>query len=285
MTDHNYLIDVDELQARLTLPAWRVVDCRFNLMQPAQGPEEYERGHIAGASYANLDNDLAGPVSDSSGRHPLPSAKEFAATLSAWGIDNNSQVVVYDGGSGAIAARLWWMLKWVGHERVAVLNGGFTAWQEGAYEVSDDVESVTALSFHAQPNPGLIVTTAELEEAMHAGNSPLLVDARDRARFAGEVEPIDTAAGHVPGAVNHPFSESVDEMGVWKVEEEIRDSWSGVLGADPERPWVAMCGSGVTACHLALSAGLAGYRLPGLYVGSWSEWIRDPGRPIAIGTE
>jgi thiosulfate/3-mercaptopyruvate sulfurtransferase len=120
---------------------------------------------------------------------------------------------------------------------------------------------------------------------MHAGNLPLLVDARDRARFVGEVEPIDSAAGHVPGAVNHPFSESVDEMGVWKAEEEIRDSWSGVLGADPERPWVAMCGSGVTACHLALSAGLAGYRLPGLYVGSWSEWIRDPGRPIAIGTE
>jgi thiosulfate/3-mercaptopyruvate sulfurtransferase len=285
MTDHRYLIDVDELHAQLTQPAWRVVDCRFNLMQPAQGQEEYERGHIPGASYADLDNDLAGAVSDSSGRHPLPSAGQFAATLSAWGIDNNSQVVVYDGGSGAIAARLWWMLKWLGHERVAVLNGGFAAWQEGAYEVSDLVESFTASSFQVQPNQDLIVSTADVEEATHAGNSPMLVDARDRARFAGEVEPIDSAAGHVPGAVNYPFSESVDEKGVWKGVEEIRDNWLGVLGADLDRPWVAMCGSGVTACHLALSAGLAGYRLPGLYVGSWSEWIRDPGRPIAIGSE
>ena len=285
MTDYNYLINVDELHAQLPPPACRVVDCRFKLLQPAQGQEEYERGHIPGASYANLDNDLAGPVSDSSGRHPLPSATEFAATLSAWGIDDNSQVVVYDGASGAIAARLWWMLKWLGHERVAVLNGGFAAWQEGAYEVSDVVESVSPSSFQAQPNADLIVSTAELEEAMHAGNLPMLIDARDRARYAGEVEPIDSAAGHVPGSVNHPFSESVDEKGVWKSDEELRDSWSEVLGADPERPFVAMCGSGVTACHLALSAALAGYRLPRLYVGSWSEWIRDPGRPITTGSK
>ena len=285
MTDYSYLIDVDELQAQLTQAAWHVVDCRFNLMQPAQGQEDYERGHIPGASYANLDSDLAGTVSDSSGRHPLPFARQFAATLSSWGIDNNSQVVVYDGGSGAIAARLWWMLKWVGHDRVAVLNGGFAAWQEAAYEVSDVVESVTASSFQAQPNPDLVISTADLEDAMHAGNAPILVDARDRARFAGEAEPIDSVAGHVPGAINHPFSESVDEKGAWKSVQEIRESWSGVLGADQDRPWVAMCGSGVTACHLALSARLAGYCIPALYVGSWSEWIRDPGRPITIGSE
>ncbi len=285
MTDYEFLIDVAELRAQLAQPAWRVVDCRFDLMQPAKGQEEYGRGHIPGASYANLDNDLAGRVSDSTGRHPLPSATDFAETLGGWGIDNSSQVVVYDGGSGAIAARLWWMLKWVGHEQVAVLNGGFAAWQDAGYEVSDSVESVAALSFRAQANPDLTVSTRELEEAMLAGNSPLIVDARDGARFAGEREPIDSVAGHVPGAVNHPFSESIDANGALKSREELRQGWSGVLGADTDLSWVSMCGSGVTACHLALSAALAGYCLPRLYVGSWSEWIRDPARPVATGGE
>ncbi len=285
MTDYEFLIDVAELRAQLAQPAWRVVDCRFDLMQPAKGQEEYGRGHIPGASYANLDNDLAGRVSDSTGRHPLPSTTQFAGTLGAWGIDNSSQVVVYDGGSGAIAARLWWMLKWVGHEQVAVLNGGFAAWQDAGYEVSDSVESVAALSFRAQANPDLTVSTRELEEAMLAGNSPLIVDARDGARFAGEREPIDSVAGHVPGAVNNPFSESIDANGALKSREELRQGWSGVLGADTDLSWVSMCGSGVTACHLALSATLAGYCLPRLYVGSWSEWIRDPARPVATGGE
>ena len=285
MTDYEFLIDVAELRAQLAQPAWRVVDCRFDLMQPAKGQEEYGRGHIPGASYANLDNDLAGRISDSTGRHPLPSTTQFAGTLGAWGIDNSSQVVVYDGGSGAIAARLWWMLKWVGHEQVAVLNGGFAAWQDAGYEVSDSVESVAALSFRAQANPDLTVSTRELEEAMLAGNSPLIVDARDRARFAGEREPIDSVAGHVPGAVNHPFSESIDANGALKSREQLRQGWSGVLGADTDLSWVSMCGSGVTACHLALSATLAGYCLPRLYVGSWSEWIRDPARPVATGGE
>jgi len=285
MTDFKYLIDVDELRLKLAQPAWRVVDCRFDLMRPAKGYEDYGRGHIPGACYANLDNDLAGPVSDSTGRHPLPPVTIFADTLGAWGIDNSSQVVVYDAGSGAIAARLWWMLKWVGHEQVAVLNGGFAAWQDAGFDVSDNVESVAASSFRTEANPNLIISTAELDDAMLAGNAPPVVDARDGARFAGKIEPIDSVAGHVPGALNHPFSESINAKGIWKNPQELRNGWSGVLGADTDLSWICMCGSGVTACHLALSAGLAGYRPPRLYVGSWSEWILDPGRPVATDAE
>lgn len=279
MTTFLYLIDIGELQQGLSQPAWRVVDCRFDLLRSAKGHEEYVRGHIPGATYANLDEDLAGPVSESTGRHPLPSPEFFADTLGAWGIDNDSQVVVYDHGSGAIAARLWWMLKWIGHEKVAVLNGGFGAWQDAGYEVSDLVESVVGSRFRAEPNPDLIIPTSEVAEA------PLVVDARDKERFAGRREPIDSVAGHIPGAVNHPFSESIDAEGGWKSRDQLRGVWQRVLGADTDRSWVAMCGSGVTACHLALSAGLAGYRLPRLYVGSWSEWIRDPGRPVATDAE
>ena len=181
--------------------------------------------------------------------------------------------------------RLWWMLKWVGHEQVAVLNGGFAAWQDAGFEVSDSVESIAASSFRTAANPDLIISTAGLEEALLAGNAPTVVDARDSARFAGKIEPIDSVAGHVPGALNHPFSESINTKGAWKNQQELRNGWSGVLGADTDLSWICMCGSGVTACHLALSAGLAGYRPPRLYVGSWSEWIQDPGRPVATDTE
>ena len=285
MTSYQYLIGIDELRPQLGQANCRVVDCRFDLMQPAKGQDEYGQSHIPGAQYANLDEDLAGSVSDATGRHPLPSTEAFANTLGAWGIDNMSQVIVYDHASGAIAARLWWMLRWVGHQQVAVLNGGYAAWQEAGYEVSDGDESVTAVQFRPEPDCGLVITTDELRNLVAVGHAPPIVDARDSSRFAGRSEPIDSVAGHVPGAVNHPFSESVNASGRWKSGDELRNGWTQVLGADTDRHWVSMCGSGVTACHLALSAGLAGYAQPRLYVGSWSEWIRDPERPVATDPE
>ena len=281
MTSYHDLIDVEELNRHLGQANWRVFDCRFDLMQPAKGRDEYGDGHVPGAHYADLDKDLAGPVGDSTGRHPLPSPDVFAVTLGAWGVDNLSQVVVYDHASGAIAARLWWMLKWVGHEQVAVLNGGFAAWREAGYEISDRRESAPAVKFRPMADSDLVVSTDELQDAINAEKAPLIIDARDRARFAGQREPIDSVAGHIPGAVNHPFSESLDASGRWKSRNELRDGWARVAGVDVGRPWVSMCGSGVTACHLALSAVLAGYPLPRLYVGSWSEWIRDPDRAVA----
>ncbi len=285
MTNFKYLIGVDELGPQLGQPTWRVLDCRFDLMQPAKGRAEYGQGHSPGAQYADLDGDLAGPVSKSTGRHPLPSTKAFAQTLGEWGIDNESQVVVYDHGSGAIAARLWWMLKWVGHEQVAVLNGGYSAWQEAGYPVSDNAEFADRVKFRAVVDSDLVVTTDELVQSMIADNAPLIVDARDRARFAGSSEPIDSVAGQIPGAVNHPFSESIDALGGWKSRDQLRDGWAPILGRDTDQPWVSMCGSGVTACHLALSAGVAGLPQPRLYVGSWSEWIRDPDRPVATAAD
>ncbi len=276
-----YLIRVDELQGHLDEPAWRVVDCRFDLMAPASGQAEYAQGHIPGAQYANLDEDLAGPLSTSTGRHPLPSTTDFAHTLGEWGIDNESQVVVYDHCSGAIAARLWWMLKWLGHEQVAVLNGGYAAWQEAGYAVSASDESVASVKFEPDSVCDVVITTDELVQALKADNAPLIVDARDGARFAGRSEPIDAVAGHIPGAVNHPFSESMEANGRWKSPDQLRDRWALILGGDADQSWVSMCGSGVTACHLALSAGVAGLPQPRLYIGSWSEWIRNPDRPVA----
>lgn len=281
MTSYNYLISVDELRQQWSEPHWRVMDCRFDLMQPAKGREEYEQGHVPGAQHANLDQDLAGPVTAATGRHPLPAADAFALTLSAWGIGNDSQVIVYDHSSGAIAARLWWMLRWLGHEHVAVLDGGYGAWQKAGYPVSHRDETFVRAQFRPLPDAGLIISTDELLASLESGGAPPIVDARARLRYAGASESIDPVAGHIPGAVNHPFSESVAADGTWKNRDELKAGWAGVFGDNRGGSWVSMCGSGVTACHLALSARLAGYPEPRLYVGSWSEWILDPDRPVA----
>ncbi len=280
MTSYSNLIKVDELRQGLSEPSWRVVDCRFDLMQPAKGGDEYRQGHIPGAQYANLDQDLAGRVTESTGRHPLPSAHAFAMTLAAWGIGNDSQVVVYDQAGGAIAARLWWMLRWVGHQQVAVLDGGYSAWQQAGYPVSDNDVIVTRAEFRARPGPARVMSTAELQASLASGRVGAIVDARDSIRYAGHREPIDPVAGHIPGAVNKPFSESLNDDGSWKSRDELKKGWSRVLGDVWDGSWVTMCGSGVTACHLVLSARLAGYPEPRLYAGSWSEWIRDPDRPV-----
>lgn len=285
MTDYQYLITVEELGQYLDEPGWRIMDCRHDLMQSAKGHEEYRHAHIPGAQHANLDKDLAAPVSEASGRHPLPTPNEFAARLGAWGIGNDTQVVAYDDSSGAVAARLWWMLKWLGHDKVAVLDGGYAAWQEAGRPVTDEPGRIAPARFEPSADPGMLVSTEELQTLMDSGSAPVLVDARAAGRFAGRCEPIDSVAGHVPGAVNHPYSEAIDERGRWRRTEELKKGWARTLGKGTDRPWIAMCGSGVTACHLALSAALAGYRRPRIYVGSWSEWIRDPGRPVAIGAD
>jgi thiosulfate/3-mercaptopyruvate sulfurtransferase len=212
------------------------------------------------------------------GRHPLPDVDRFARTLAGWGISNASQVVVYDLSGGAIAARLWWMLRWLGHQKVAVLNGGFAAWKGIDGEIETGLVEPARAEFSVRPNPSIVLKTDEL--AADRG-SIRLIDARDRQRFLGRSEPIDPVAGHVPGARNLPFSECLDSEGLMKTPSELLGLWRDVLDKPSESRWAVMCGSGVTACHLALSAAEAGLRPPRLYVGSWSEWIRDPARPIA----
>lgn len=280
MTIFTDLISVSELDALQRESACNIVDCRFNLMNTEQGQEEFLQGHIPGAVYAHLDDDLANPVTPESGRHPLPDVDAFVSKLVNWGIDNDSQVVVYDHGSGAIAARLWWLLRWLGHEKVAVLDGGFSAWEAAGGALETEVTASRSAGFRAVPDATMIATTVEIAQALESGREFDLVDARDPARFRGEVEPIDAVAGHIPGALNLPFPQCANADGTWLPAEKLKAAWDQMVPERPERPLIAMCGSGVTACHLLISARLAGRAEPRLYVGSWSEWIRDNGRPV-----
>lgn len=273
------LIAPRDLYGHLEDPGWRIVDCRFELMQPEKGHADYLAGHVPGAVYAHLDRDLSAPVTPATGRHPLPEPARFAATLGRWGISDRTRVAAYDQAGGAIAARLWWLLRWFGHREVRLLDGGFAAWQREGLPVSRDVPDVAPAVYEGRPRGGRVVTTDELPARLQAGEP--LVDAREAERFAGEHEPIDRVAGRVPGAVNFPFRRSLNPDGTFRTADELRRAWEPLLGGGRDRAWMTMCGSGVTACHLAVSAELAGFRPPRLYAGSFSEWIRDPARPIA----
>lgn len=281
MKTYQQLISVTQLKDSLTVADCRIVDCRFDLMQSEQGRADYLAGHLPGAVFADMDVDLADPITDTSGRHPLPDVGRFCATLESWGISNETQVVAYDYANGALAARLWWMLRWMGHERVAVLDGGIAAWRAAGNELQDTVPQIEKTVFTATPKPEYVATTEEISSAVADGIELNLVDARDAARFLGQTEPIDTVAGHVPGAINYPLSRNLNSDGSWRSATELAGVWEEVLDGRPKAPLIAMCGSGVTACHLVLSAQMAGLAAPRVYVGSWSEWIRDPARPVA----
>jgi thiosulfate/3-mercaptopyruvate sulfurtransferase len=282
--DYRTLITADELATLVTVGETTrplvVVDCRFNLAIPEEGRESYLHDHIPGAYYAHLDDDLAAPVSQGSGRHPLPEIEQFRLLAGSWGVTPEAQVVVYDQGGGAVAARLWWMLRWIGHPRVALLEGGFRGWKEGGYPLGADI---------AQPVPDPLpagtpgqhacwISTPALEKEL-AG--VCLLDARSAERFRGEREPIDPVAGHVPGALNRPFTENLDESGRFHSSEKLRKQFLALPGGGCRRI-VHMCGSGVTACHNILAMEVAGLGASDLYVGSWSEWIRDPSRPVVV---
>lgn len=285
MREFDTLITASSLRALQGDASLCIVDCRFNLMQPEFGYRQYCEGHIPGAVYADLDRDLAGPVTPTSGRHPLPTVAALTKTLSRLGIGNDTQVVVYDDSNGGLAARCWWLLRWVGLQRVALLDGGLAAWLAEGYELDDSIPQPAPGDFTAQPSRTGVVTTAEVERLV-AGEvtDMILVDARDPARFRGEMEPIDPVAGHVPGALNLPFTANIAPNGRWKPADVLRRQWRDCLADRDPAGVVAMCGSGVTACHLVLSARLAGLPEPRLYVGSWSEWLRDSGRPVAAGS-
>lgn len=261
-----------------------VLDCRFDLKNPDAGRQAYRAGHIPSARYADLNRDLASPVTAESGRHPLPAPAALAEFCTAAGIGEDTQVVVYDEGNGSTAARGWWLLNWLGHAQVAVLDGGFACWVQsgGSIETGEPASPPAAATtrFVAHPRPDAVATSAEVEAAA-TDPRRLVVDARAPERFTGAVEPIDTVAGHVPGAVNHPFVGNLNAQGRFLPDDELRRLWSARLaGRSPENV-IAMCGSGVTACHNLLAMACAG--LPGakLYAGSWSEWIRNPRRPVA----
>jgi thiosulfate/3-mercaptopyruvate sulfurtransferase len=283
------LIGAAELAAHLDDADWVSLDCRFELARPEWGERAWAAGHIPHALYAHLDRDLSGPRTERSGRHPLPDPGALAATFSRFGIDAEVQVVAYDQGPGAYAARAWWLLRWLGHTRVAVLDGGFAAWQRAQLPVSTEPAARPPRRFEARPDRGWVVTTDAIAAALASGSlaraQPLLVDARGADRFAGENETIDPVAGHIPGAHNHPFAGNLDARGQFLAPEELRRAWTASLRGRPPAAMVAMCGSGVTACHNLLALEVAGLRGAKLYPGSWSEWIRDPARPVARGPD
>ena len=258
-----------------------IVDCRHDLAKPHWGAAVYADAHLPGAVHASLDRDLSAPIRPGTGRHPLPVPAEFARTLGHWGLTPATHVVAYDQGPGPYASRLWWMLRAVGHRAVQVLDGGLAAWQAAGGALTAEVPVVTATTVPARPFAG-VVDTAELEREL-AARRVTLVDARGADRFAGQNETIDPVAGHVPGAVNHPYTGNLGEAQTFLPAHELAQRWHPELGAAGSAPIVAMCGSGVTACHNLLALELAGYRAGRLYAGSFSEWITDSRRPVATG--
>jgi thiosulfate/3-mercaptopyruvate sulfurtransferase len=256
-------------------------------MNPEGGRRAYLEGHIPGARYADLNTDLSAPISATSGRHPLPAPEDFARTLASLGVGSDTQVIAYDDSAGAFAARAWWMLRWLGHPAAAVLDGGIKAWvSEGGALQSGEPEPLpveaSGRHFSAQANTAAVIGTAELQQRL-SDPSFLVIDARAGERYAGTVEPIDAVAGHIKGAVNQPFSTNLDADGRFLPAPVLRQSWGKLLAGRSPTQVAAMCGSGVTACHNLLSMEVAGFQGAKLYAGSWSEWIRDPRRPTALG--
>jgi thiosulfate/3-mercaptopyruvate sulfurtransferase len=273
------LISTSVLAMHLEDDAVALVDCRFKLGDESWGEQVYVAAHIPHAVYAHLDRDLSGPKSGTNGRHPLPDPDTVTRTFTRFGITSGVQVVAYDQDNGMFASRLWWMLRWLGHDAVAVLDGGFAKWTAEGRDTRSGTEARAAQTFIAAPRPDLLATVDQVA-ALRADRNWRLVDARAPERFRGDVEPLDKVAGHIPGAVNHCYQTNLDAEGSFRSPEELRAHMRATLGDHPADRIVCYCGSGVTACHnlLALEhAGLTGARL---YAGSWSEWSSDPARPV-----
>ncbi|MDH5180931.1 MAG: sulfurtransferase [Gammaproteobacteria bacterium] len=286
MTDYySTIIDSNTLAGHLNRPDWRVIDCRFDLFKPSAGLAAYQAGHIPGALYANLNQDLSGPVTPTSGRHPLPDVEVFVQKLGEWGITPTTQVVVYDGQTGALAARLWWMLRWVGHRHVAVLDGGLQDWQSQTRPLETASCTYPATVYPAHIDDACRLSVDEVENGL-ANSGIVLIDARDPGRFAGTAdEPLDKMAGHIPGSVNLPFMDNLDKNGKFKTADQLRRRFSQIVTQYPEKKSVHSCGSGVTACHNILAMEIAELDAGYLFPGSWSEWITDPARGVASEKE
>lgn len=276
------IISTGDLAGLLSAANLRLIDCRYDLAKPEAGRAGYLQAHLPGAIFADLKHDLASPVTPTSSRHPLPDAADFVQTLAGWGISPDVHVVVYDGGGGGFAGRLWWMLRAVGHSNVQLLDGGLAKWQRENRPLSSGEESAApgAQIYPAQFNPEMFVSAAQV---LAITNDPAwrLIDARAAERFSGATEPIDPIAGHIPSALNRFHGLNLTPEGIFKPADQLREEFAALLDGAPADHAIVYCGSGVTSCHHLIALELAG--LPGalLYPGSWSEWIRDPARPLA----
>lgn len=276
----NTIISAAELSEQLANPNWRFVDCRHDLGDTEAGRRAFAEGHIPGAVFAHLDEDLSGPIiPGETGRHPLPCVTAMEQQFSKWGIDGDVQVVVYDDKSGAIASRLWWMLRYLGHSAVAVLDGGLAAWLNNGGQMEQEQQIPNTRNFKAQVNADWTLDAKAVDTA-RLDAQQTVVDSRAAARYRGETEPIDPVAGHVPGAINMPFADNWQENGLLKSAEELRQRFEKL---PPAEQLTFYCGSGVTACHNLLAYAHAGLGNARLYPGSWSDWIIDSQRPVASG--
>lgn len=279
-------ISIDLLSRNLGDPEWAILDCRFSLADPEAGRSAYITSHIPGAAYVHLDDDLCAPViPGKTGRHPLPSVDRLVENFSRWGIDSNVQVVVYDdypGGIGAIAARCWWSLRYLGHNPVALLDGGWPRWLSAGLPVRGGVEQRPRRQFVPMVQPGLLAGVDAVENA-RLDPAFRLFDSRSADRYRGENETIDPVAGHIPGAIPAPYMENLDREGSFLPPDELKLRFEKLLGSVSPEKAIFYCGSGVTAAHNLVAMAHAGMDLPRLYVGSWSEWITDRERPVATG--
>lgn len=276
--DWTTLVDAEALTARLGAEDLRLFDCRFVLNDTAAGEAAWREAHLPGAQYAHLGRDLSGPHRHGAGRHPWPQAEAFGAWLGLCGVTPETQVVAYDGGDGAYAARLWFLLRAFGHRRVAVLDGGWAHWTALGLPTDAEMPTIRATTYSGAFDRSLLFDAGGIPARLQAGDA--LVDARAGERFRGEIEPIDHVAGHVPGAINRPYAMNLD-AGRFKPAAQLAEEFAALLGDRSPQQLIAMCGSGVTACHHLLAmthAGLPGARL---FTGSWSGWIEDPSRPVA----
>lgn len=278
------LISPQQLAERQKSPGLVILDCRFALEDPDYGRCSYAEGHVEGAQYADLERHLSGPVTKGiTGRHPLPAADTLVRQLRAWGINADTDVVLYDDGPGAYAARAWWLLAWLGkREGVFILDGGLNAWHAAGLPLSLDAPDSVSGHFSGQPDHALLLDAEHLKQRLGQPDLTLL-DARALPRFRGDVEPIDPVAGHIPGAQCAAFTDNLDSDGRFLPAQQLKQRFAEKLAGRSPEHLVAYCGSGVTACHNLFALCLAGYPLARLYAGSWSEWITDAQRPVATG--
>jgi len=276
------IVSTEQLAQHLQDPNWVIFDCRFTLTNKDLGQQAYQATHIPGARYAHLDDDLSAPVTEKTGRHPLPDAQLLSDKLSLWGVDSSKQVVVYDDSFGAMAVKMWWLLRWLGHDNVALLDGGLPKWLKEKRPMTADLPSIAPAKFVAQLHNELQASAAEVDNARQE-RCRLVIDARPEQRYTGEREPLDKVAGHIPGSVNWVFDENLDFDGTYLPADDLKEAYLKLLnGVNPEGV-IHTCGSGVTACHNMLAMEIAGLAGGKLYAGSWSEWIIDPSRPVATG--
>lgn len=274
------LVSAQQLADNRNNPNWIIFDCRFSLTDREAGGTAYRFGHIENARYVHLDRDLSSAIRDDSGRHPLPNFTLLAQKLGNWGVKHDSQVVIYDDTAGAIAGRMWWLLRCMGHEKVAVLDGGLAQWLHAGHLLTTALPNIRRTHFRAYLDDKQWLSARQVEDGL-AMRAITLIDARTAERYRGEQEPIDPVGGHVPKALNRPFHDNLDNQGCFRPASQLKQQFAELIaGSDPRRV-VHMCGSGVTACHNLLAMEIAGLQGSKLYAGSWSEWIRNKNRPVA----